>query len=212
MKKIITLLENLTNKKVVLENSVFKSRKMDERLISFKKELEKSMIIDEPNKTIIINKNIKYPDCLVLEKFYQGYLIDVKGDVDVSCKELKQLPLINFNKITGSFCCNQNQLTSLQYSPKEVDRSFLCYNNQLTSLQYSPTKVGRSFWCSNNQLTSLKYCPKEVGRNFLCFNNQLINLQYCPKEVGGSFSCYNNSKKFTKEDVEKYCKVGKKIE
>ena len=42
MKKLIILLESLTNKKVILEDSVFKSRKMDERLIPLKKRVRKT--------------------------------------------------------------------------------------------------------------------------------------------------------------------------
>src|ERR1035437_48623 len=212
MKKLIGLLENLSGKKIVLEDSVFKSRKMDERLIPIKKELEKSMIIDESNKTIVIKKDLcDYNDCLVLEKFYQGYTINVNGSVNLSDQHLKKLPLINFNKINDCFDCSYNKLISFKNCPKVVGGDFYCSDNQLISLEHCPKVVGGNFYCSRNQLTSLEYSPKVVGGNFYCSRNQLTSLEHCPKVVGGYFYCYDNSKKFTKEDVLKYCKVDGKI-
>jgi hypothetical protein len=98
MKKLIVLLESLTNKKVILEDSVFKSRKMDERLLPFKQKLEKRIAVDESNKTIVVNKILSYEDCLVLEKFYQGYLVNVEGGVNLCDYKLKQLStrVLNF--------------------------------------------------------------------------------------------------------------------
>ncbi len=34
-----------------------------------------------------------------------------------------------------------------------VNGSFYCHNNQLTSLEGSPKEVGGYFYCANNQLT-----------------------------------------------------------
>jgi|ERR1035437_883454 hypothetical protein len=150
MKKLITLLESLTNKKVVLEDSVFKSRKLEERLLPIKKELEKHMTIDENKKIIIVNKDISYNDCLVLEKFYQGYVIDVNGFVDLNFQNLKQLPSILFNKISGYFCCSFNQLISLEHCPEKINGSFSCSHNHLISLEYCPKVVGSCFNCDKN--------------------------------------------------------------
>ena len=52
-----------------------------------------------------------------------------------------------------------------------VNGSFDCDNNQLTSLEGSPKVVGGDFWCVNNQLTSLNGSPKEVGGDFCCYDN-----------------------------------------
>ena len=54
--------------------------------------------------------------------------------------------------------------------------NFYCSFNQLTSLEFCPKEVGGDFYCFNNQLTSLEFCPKEVGGDFYCFNNQLTSL------------------------------------
>jgi len=105
-----------------------------------------------------------------------------------------QLTSLEFcpKEVGGSFHCSNNQLTSLEFCPKEVSGNFGCYNNQFTSLEFCPKEVGGNFWCSDNKLTSLEFCPKEVGGYFNCSNNQLTSLEFCPKEVGGNFGCYNN--------------------
>jgi hypothetical protein len=149
-----------------------------------------------------------------------------KGNVDIADKSLKVIP-VQFKevgggfwcssnlltslqgcpkKVGGDFWCNNNQLTSLQGCPKKVGGDFWCNNNQLTSLQGCPEKVGGVFWCGYNQLTSLQGCPKEVGGDFGCGSNRLISLQGCPEKVGGNFWCYNK-KKFTEDEVRKFCKV-----
>ena len=117
--------------------------------------------------------------------------IDVDGDVDLSGKNIDKLPL-KFGKVTGSFYCNDNQLTSLEGCPSKVGDGFYCYYNQLTSLEGCPTEIGGGFYCSNNKLTSLEGSPSEVGGDFVCSDNQLTSLEGCPNRVGGDFVCYRN--------------------
>ena len=118
-------------------------------------------------------------------------LVDVDGGVDIMSRYFTRLPL-NFGYVSGDFFCNDNELTSLHGSPREVGGNFDCVTNYLTSLEGCPQKVGRGFYCWNNQLTSLKGCPQEVGADFWCHGNQLTNLEYSPKSVNGSFYCYMN--------------------
>jgi len=92
----------------------------------------------------------------------------------------------------GDFHCSNNQLTSLEFCPKEVGGDFYCSSNQLTSLEFCPEKVGGNFWCSFNKLTSLEFCPEKVGGYFYCYNNKLTSLEFCPEKVGGDFWCSNN--------------------
>jgi len=92
----------------------------------------------------------------------------------------------------GDFNCYKNQLTSLEFCPKEVGGNFSCSYNPLTSLEFCPKEVGGNFYCYNNQLTSLEFCPKEVSGGFSCYNNQLTSLEFCPKEVSGDFWCSGN--------------------
>jgi len=116
--------------------------------------------------------------------------IDVDGDVNLYFKGLTKLPL-KFRRVTGYFDCRNNQLNSLEGSPKEVGSHFDCSRNQLTSLEGSPKEVGGNFYCRNNQLTSLEGCPNSVGGDFYCSRNQLTSLEGSPKSVG-YFSCSYN--------------------
>jgi hypothetical protein len=136
---------------------------------------------------------------------------DVDGDVDLSDQKLTKLPY-KFNKVSGYFDCrNNNNLTSLAGAPKEVGGNFYCYRNNLTSLAGAPKEVGGDFNCNDNNLTSLVGAPKEVGGYFDCDNNNLTSLAGAPQKVGSNFDCEGNTKKFTKEDVKKVCKVKGKI-
>jgi hypothetical protein len=118
--------------------------------------------------------------------------VDVDGDFDCSGKDIKDFMGIKFGKISGSFLCGNNKLTSLEGAPQEVGGYFECYSNQLTSLEGAPQKIGGYFLCSNNKLTSLVGAPQEVGEGFDCRYNQLTSLEGAPQEVGGYFVCSNN--------------------
>jgi len=119
-------------------------------------------------------------------------LVDVDGGFNCSYQRLKGFKEVKFGKVTGSFWCNNNQLTSLVGAPQEVGDHFLCEDNQLTSLEGAPQKVGWSFSCKDNQLTSLVGAPHKVGDDFLCDNNRLTSLVGAPRRVGGYFSCSYN--------------------
>jgi hypothetical protein len=117
--------------------------------------------------------------------------VDVDGGVHLSGEGLKKLPL-KFGKVSVSFYCDRNQLTTLEGAPKEVGGRFDCSYNQLTTLEGAPKVVGGYFDCSNNQLTTLEGSPKEVGGGFDCDYNQLATLKGAPKEVGFDFECSHN--------------------
>ena len=119
------------------------------------------------------------------------YSIDVLGNVSISDKKLTKIPL-KFNKVSGYFTCDTNQLTTLLGSPKSVGKSFGCYSNELTTLEGSPESVGGIFDCAHNKLTTLEGGPKEVGRNFNCSDNKLTTLEGSPEYVGGYFNCAGN--------------------
>jgi hypothetical protein len=102
----------------------------------------------------------------------EDLVVDVKGGVDLSFRNLKNIPVV-FGKITEAFNCSYNKLTSLEGAPQKVGGSFYCSNNKLTSLEGAPQKVGRGFDCSNNKLTSLEGAPQKVGGSFYCSNNPL---------------------------------------
>jgi hypothetical protein len=118
-------------------------------------------------------------------------LVDVEGSVDLSRKELREIP-IKFGRVGGNFNCYNNKLTTLEGAPNSVGGDFYCTFNKLTSLEGAPLSVGGGFYCRDNQLTSLEGAPNSVGGNFNCGYNQLTSLEGCPKSVGGGFYCQNN--------------------
>jgi hypothetical protein len=120
--------------------------------------------------------------------------IDVNGIVDLEDYKEKQLPeYIQFGKVTKHFYINFcKNLKSLKGCPQEVGGYFFCnFCPKLESLEDSPMKVGGGISCTDCK--SLK------------------SLKGCPQEVGGDFHCRFCGQKFTKDDVEKYCKVKGKI-
>ena len=90
--------------------------------------------------------------------------IDVDSDVDLAFYDLTELPL-TFNKVTGSFSCSYNNLTSLKGCPRWIGGYFSCANNRLPSLEFSPDYVGYFFTCEYNDLTD-NYCDTEIGGGF----------------------------------------------
>jgi hypothetical protein len=101
--------------------------------------------------------------------------IDVDGSVSFYDRGLSKIPL-KFNKVSRDFGCNDNKLTTLEGSPKEVGGHFYCNYNQLTTLEGSPKEVGGNFHCGNNKLTTLEGAPKYVGGYFYCRNNPVYSL------------------------------------
>ena len=83
----------------------------------------------------------------------------------------------------GDFDCSNQQLTSLNGAPSEVNGDFRCLDNQLTSLEGAPSEVDGDFNCSRNELTSLKGAPSEVGGSFVCYRNQLTSLKDIHKQI-----------------------------
>jgi hypothetical protein len=119
--------------------------------------------------------------------------IDVDGGVRMVGVNLTEIP-VKFNKVSGSFMCSFNHLTSLEFAPTSVGEDFYCSHNNITSLEFAPTSVGGGFYCHNNyqNLTSLEGAPSEVGGDFYCHNNHLTSLEFAPSKVGGVFNCSNN--------------------
>ena len=84
-------------------------------------------------------------------------------------------------------------LTNGLFEWGEVDGFFSCsYCDKLQSLEGAPEKVNGFFNCS--------YCDK------------LQSLEGAPEKVNRDFYCLGCKKQFTKEDVEKVCKVKRSIQ
>jgi len=70
-------------------------------------------------------------------------------------------------------------------------------------------KIDGEFIICNCNMTTLRGCPKIVTGDFDCRFNKLTSLEYCPEIIGKKFMCGGNKKRFTREYVQKYCKIAK---
>ena len=57
-------------------------------------------------------------------------LVDVKGSVDISFKNLKEIP-VQFGIVKGDFNCSNNQLTDLKGIPGSVRGVLYCTGNHI---------------------------------------------------------------------------------
>ena len=115
--------------------------------------------------------------------------VNVHGDVRLADKlaNLLKLPL-NFNVIEGDFDIGDNELTSLDGSPKKVTGSFMAHKNELTSLKGGPKEVGGSFVILHNNITSLEFSPSLVKEDFICSHNPLKELDGINTVLGYIFT------------------------
>ena len=102
----------------------------------------------------------------------QKYSINSDGSIDASYVDLKnnglsKLP-IKFNKVYGYFNCSNNDLTTLEGSPKIINRRPFYIND--VCLVYD-----KLFDCSNNKLISLEGFPEKVDIGKFNYFNSLNN-------------------------------------
>jgi hypothetical protein len=110
--------------------------------------------------------------------------IDVDGNVVIKHKYISELP-VKFNIINGDFTCSSNEiLTTLKGCPEKVDSFCSITHNNITSLEYAPKEV-YGFDCSHNNLTTFKGCPKIIKGEFAALGyTDLVNET---KYILGSF-------------------------
>ena len=122
----------------------------------------------------------------------QDGTVDVDGEVYLHFQHLTKLPL-KFGKVSKNFYCGNNNLTTLDGSPKWTGGGFFCFCNQLTSLKGGPIEVDGVFKCSENQLTTLVGGPSKVGSDYFCGNNDLRDLNGFPDNfIGHHFNLSPN--------------------
>lgn len=104
--------------------------------------------------------------------------VDVDGDVRLAnaLETYKKLP-ISFNEVKGDFDISDNELISLEGSPKKVGGDFLAHKNELTSLKGAPKEVGKNFIVLKNNIKSLEHSPYLVNEDYICSHNPLNNLE-----------------------------------
>jgi hypothetical protein len=115
--------------------------------------------------------------------------VNVHEDVRLPNKlaNLLKLPL-NFNVVEGDFDISDNELTSLEGSPKKVTGSFMAHKNEIFSLRGGPKEVGESFIILHNNITSLEYSPTLVKEDFICSHNPLKELDGLNNVLGYIFT------------------------
>ncbi|MCP4215703.1 MAG: hypothetical protein GY765_13700 [bacterium] len=119
-------------------------------------------------------------------------IVDVEGTVDISFKDLAEIP-VQFGRVKGDFNCSNNRLTTLKGAPMSVGISFFCHKNSLQSLVGGPAEVGKAYVCNENQLTTLHGAPRAVRGSFDCSFNRLVSLGGGPEGVKGDYDCSRNS-------------------
>jgi hypothetical protein len=111
-------------------------------------------------------------------------LVDVEGGFYCGGEGLEDFLGIRFGKVSEYFVCSDNQLRTLEGSPREVGGGFYCDGNQLRTLEGSPRKVGGGFDCSRNLLISLEGAPEVIKGKFRFKNTFFIyNLQSFLNEI-----------------------------
>jgi len=111
--------------------------------------------------------NIKVPRSWSVNK--KTGLIDIYGKLaegfDCSGKNLNDFKGLRFGVVTGSFKCENNNLNTLDGSPREVGGSFDCSGNPLISLEGAPLMV--DMWFTYNSVFTtynLKGFVEEIVR------------------------------------------------
>lgn len=129
--------------------------------------------------------------CVRYHKNENGDFV-VTSTIDLSDKDLTQLPDLSNVIVEGDFYCFNNQLKSLKGAPKHVTGDFDCSENKLTSLIGGPRRVEGVFNCAHNQLKTLTGGPKGEVHWYNCVNNDLRTLRGAPDAIGDLFACEDN--------------------
>lgn len=102
------------------------------------------------NKQQLIDDQIDWlNECVQGTWKYENGVVNVIGVVQLTQKGIEKIP-VKFGKVTESFRCGINKLTSLENCPYEVGGIFDVCDNELTSFEYAPHKVSRYIYCSHN--------------------------------------------------------------
>jgi len=100
--------------------------------------------------------------------------------------EEKELPeYIQFYESHGGFHCDHNKLTSLRGVAETVSGSFICKDNNLKSLKYGPRYVDKAYSASFNKLESLEGIAPVINGSLWLSHNEITSLKHCPSQING---------------------------
>ena len=124
-------------------------------------------------------------------------LIDIRGNFGCDDMNLDDFKGLRFGKVTGNFFCNNNNLKTLDGSPREVGVNFWCRGNTLISLEEAPLKVVVNFVFNNfysfyNLTAFLKEIKKDQpGVPELLLTHHFLTPGVIKKEITkDSYFCY----------------------
>lgn len=173
--------------------------------------IEKHNFLTDEKSIVFWLKKHSIKDYQLIKSQEYGFVVNTK-DVDLANHRLDAIA-VKFNKCSGSFFIENNNLTSLAGSPHTITGHFDCGFNQLKNLKGGPKLVAGIFSCNNNRLTSLKGGPEFRVRSYYCEKNKLTSLEgipdyivenldfshnkiksalFCPKKVGANFGMEKN--------------------
>ncbi len=121
-----------------------------------------------------------------------GGTIKVTGTIELHHQDLVRLPDFSIVDLTGDLLVQGNRLSSLEGSPHRVSGTFNCCGNGITSLKGAPSFVGKDFFARGNRLATLEGGPDTVRGSYDCADNKLTSLKGAPERVPDNFSCQNN--------------------
>lgn len=106
---------------------------------------------------------------------------DKLSDMEIFATTWMRLEYEEINDLTGIehftalelLYCNDNNLTSLDFSQNIALESLYCDHNKLTSLDVSKNAVLTTLYCDNNKLTSLDVSHNSELNTFQCHSNQI---------------------------------------
>jgi hypothetical protein len=160
--------------------------------------------------------------------------VEVGGDFSChGCRNLKSLEG-SPKRVNGAFCIDYcSSIKTLEGMPEFIRGIFNCHKvTGIKNLKGIAQEIlgGVSFWGCENlvsikeakhseilnlfsvnyciMLKSLEGCPKMLSGTFSCDGCvSITSLKGCPEHVEGRFMCRGCGVDFTREDVEKVCRV-----
>ncbi len=142
--------------------------------------------------------------------------INVKGSVNLAGKlaNLSKLPVV-FNKVDGKFDLSDNELVTLEGSPRFVGNDFTCLKNELKTLKGAPKEVHGNFIVIHNNIQSLKHSPNYIKGDFICSHNPITDLDGIDKIDGDIYTNVRidmvRYQKFVYKNVTTYKYTGESI-
>jgi hypothetical protein len=99
--------------------------------------------------------------------------IDVPNSVFISNYRLTKLPL-NFRYVTGSFSCDNNNLTNLEGAPEVVSGFINCSRNKLSDFSFFPKTIDGHLNCTFNDIRDIYNIPKV--EKWIIINNNPVHI------------------------------------